>query len=300
MHSISIHRSVVFRRLLSQIHGCCIVLLLLASLSVIASDMHTLIKKADAGDTDSQYELAHLYHYFHSGKGSEAVKYYRLAADSGHKKAQQEISKLLFEGKVAPIDKKLATHYYALAYEETQDSELQLQIANLYAKELKDYTGSVKWYRRSAEQGQLEAQNRLGLIYFKGLGVDKDEKEAAKYLIMAADQDLASAQYMVGNMYFNGIGVDQDLKVGASYIRLSAEQNHTDAQLLLASVYQHGFGIKKSNIEAYKWLDIAARLGSSKAYQEQMKLARVLKAEEIDWAEKKASKWLASMNRRQH
>jgi TPR repeat protein len=44
------------------------------------------------------------------------------------------------------------------------------------------------WYRRSAEQGNAEAQYRLGVLYERGDGVAKDVAQAAAWYRRAADQ----------------------------------------------------------------------------------------------------------------
>jgi hypothetical protein len=38
----------------------------------------------------------------------------------------------------------------------------------------KDFKLAVKWYRKSAEQGNAKAQSNLGVMYEKGWGVPKD------------------------------------------------------------------------------------------------------------------------------
>ena len=52
--------------------------------------------------------------------------------------------------------------------------------------------------RRLAEQGEVEAQNRLGDMYTYGPGVPRDTAEAVKWYRMAADQGDAKAQNSLG------------------------------------------------------------------------------------------------------
>ena len=46
----------------------------------------------------------------------------------------------------------------------------------------------MKWYRKAAEQGQVDAQYNLGSFYRKGWGVPKDYAEAVKWYRKAAEQ----------------------------------------------------------------------------------------------------------------
>jgi tetratricopeptide (TPR) repeat protein len=48
--------------------------------------------------------------------------------------------------------------------------------------------------RKAAEQGEAEAQSRLGDLYAKGIGVGRDYGEAAKWHRKAAEAGLPSAQ----------------------------------------------------------------------------------------------------------
>ena len=68
----------------------------------------------------------------------------------------------------------------------------------------------MKWWRIAAEQGHVEAQFKLGAMYFSCDGVLQDDTGAAKWYRMAAEQGHAEAQADLGYMYENGLGVPQD------------------------------------------------------------------------------------------
>jgi uncharacterized RDD family membrane protein YckC len=52
----------------------------------------------------------------------------------------------------------------------------------------------VKWYRLAAEQGCANAQYNLGLAYYYGRGVSKDNLQACGLIKLAAEQGLAEAK----------------------------------------------------------------------------------------------------------
>jgi hypothetical protein len=52
----------------------------------------------------------------------------------------------------------------------------------------KDDVEAVKWYRKSAEQGNADAQYNLGVCYEYGYGVPKDHAEALKWYLKPAEQ----------------------------------------------------------------------------------------------------------------
>jgi len=72
-----------------------------------------------------------------------------------------------------------------------------------------DYTTALNTFRPLAEQGEAQAQFKLGVMYYQGLGVTQDNEEAVRWYRQAADQGLASAQSNLGGMYRDGLGVSQ-------------------------------------------------------------------------------------------
>jgi len=68
----------------------------------------------------------------------------------------------------------------------------------------------LKWYRKSAEQGNAMAQDNLGVMYHEGEGVTRNYAEAAKWFRKAAEQGYAHAQYDLAVMYHEGKGVSRD------------------------------------------------------------------------------------------
>jgi TPR repeat protein len=49
-----------------------------------------------------------------------------------------------------------------------------------------DYVEAAKWYGHAAEQGDVEAQHAIGLMYANGRGLPRDLVQAHKWLNLAA------------------------------------------------------------------------------------------------------------------
>ena len=73
-----------------------------------------------------------------------------------------------------------------------------------------DYAEAAKWFRRAAEQGDVDAQDDLGDVYYQGKGVAQDYGEAVKWYRKAAERRNRKAQYSLGNAYYHGQGLPQD------------------------------------------------------------------------------------------
>ena len=50
------------------------------------------------------------------------------------------------------------------------------------------------WFRKAAEQGYIDAQARLGLLYRKGIGAKQDKVEAYMWYSLAASNAKAAAK----------------------------------------------------------------------------------------------------------
>ena len=122
-----------------------------------------------------------------------------------------------------------------------------------------DYTQAVKWFQKSAEQGNASAQSALGDLYYDGHGVIQDHGQALKWFQEAAKQDDAYAQYSLGFMYGHGIGVGQDYGQALTWYRKAADQGEALAQSGLADLYYDGHGITKDYDQAMRWYTQAAK-----------------------------------------
>ena len=69
-----------------------------------------------------------------------------------------------------------------------------------------DYQTALPIFAKLAEQADVRAQFRLGLMYENAQGVPAFKgKEAAKWYELAAEQGHASSQYLLAFMYWEGI-----------------------------------------------------------------------------------------------
>lgn len=116
----------------------------------------------------AQYDLGNAYE---NGDGvpqdaTEAVSWYRKAADQGNVLAQCNLGTM---------------------YENGDGVQ-------------KDDTEAVSWFRKAAEQGYAEGEFNLGANYASGDGVPKDDAQALSWYQKAADQGYEIAKAVVANI----------------------------------------------------------------------------------------------------
>jgi TPR repeat protein len=87
--------------------------------------------------------------------------------------------------------------------------------------------------RQSAEQGDAKAQARLGAMYLLGRGVEKDEQQAAEWMLKAAKQGHVEAQVIIAAMYDRGLGVKNDVKMATNWYEKAAAQGNSASMAIL-------------------------------------------------------------------
>lgn len=108
---------------------------------------------------------------------------------------------------------------------------------------------------KAAEQGNAEAQFRLGILYETGIGVDKNYSAAAKWYRKAAEQGHAQAQNNLGRMYLQGMGVNKNYSSAVMWFRKAADQGHVGARSNMGIMYEKGLGVEKDDREALRWYE---------------------------------------------
>ena len=117
--------------------------------------------------------------------------------------------------------------------------------------------------QKKAEEGNAEAQVKLGRIYRRGREVPQDYGQAEKWFRNAAEQGNAEGQNNLGLMYDHGRGVEKNFVEARKWYLKAAKQGHSNAQYNLALLYTNGQGVPQDDIEAYVWANIAAAQGNS-------------------------------------
>jgi TPR repeat protein len=206
-------------------------------------------KAAKIGHTGAQLSLGNLYEY---KDGVEAVKWFRLAAEQGDAKAQLGLSRHYFRGDGVPNDEVLGASWARKAAEQGDSRAMSVLAGCCYYGNgvPKDVIEGARWDKMAAENGdgwiQIEYARRL----MSGLHMPKDQAEAVKWLLRAARCDKKSggvnAQARLGFLYLNGYEtVAKDEVQAVRWLRMAAEQGDQEARQALEKL-QKEIEAKKS------------------------------------------------------
>jgi TPR repeat protein/beta-lactamase regulating signal transducer with metallopeptidase domain len=157
-----------------------------------------------------------------------------------------------------------------------------------------DYRSALARLRPLADQGNAAAQDRVGQMYDRGLGVTRDSTQAVAWYRKAAVQGDPTGQQDLSAMYSLGRGVPQDSLAAALWARqnllrlietpcdpklmferqqpseqavlqAAADRDDPQAAAYLGSLYEMGFpGQNVDHVKALKWISKAAEQGNAK------------------------------------
>ena len=128
-----------------------------------------------------------------------------------------------------------------------------------------DYAEALLWYRKAADKGEAKAQYAIGYMFELGQGEPVDYAQAAVWYRKAADQGYSKAQVGLGSMYYKGRGVPQDRSEAARWYRLAADQGLPRAEYDLGYAYYYGQGVPQDRALADRWYHMAADQGDASA-----------------------------------
>lgn len=163
-----------------------------------------------------------------------------------------------------------------------------------------DYSESLNWYLKSANQGFEPAIKNAILLIDKDKGVKDNMDEVVDFLSKrginsdtysemylgdvyrsgkyqkdyeksyfwyseAAKKGIDKAKYYVGNMSISGVGTFQNVPKGLRLLKEVAETGHANAMHIIGKVFKTGYNIQKNHIEASNWFLKSAKEGHVKS-----------------------------------
>ena len=179
---------------------------------------------SDAVDHTGQYEYEQGEKYYY-GRGvdrnyARAFKWYRKAADKGHKDAEYRIGWMWERGLGVPTNDSRAVEWYRKAAAHgNKDAQSRIEILDPQCSGQTD---------AGQQPGQCEYE--LGEKYYNGYEVNGNDRKALDWYMKAAEKGNSAAEYKIGWMYEHGYGVTRIYGIALRWYRKAAEHGNQDAQ----------------------------------------------------------------------
>ena len=130
-------------------------------------------------------------------------------------------------------------------------------------KDDKNQDKDFKGYLKKAENGDPEAQYKIGEMYDEGQEVKEDKEKAFKWYMKSAEQGFAEAQYWIGISYDLGIcGVNENKIEALNWFDKVANNDNESVILRLAN---HFIYEEKNKNKAKEYLEKLIKLGNLSA-----------------------------------
>ena len=153
------------------------------------------------------------------------------------------------------------------------------------------YEATAKELRKSADEGDASAQNRLGLLYDEGVGVPQNSRQAKEWFEKAAKQGRAGAQVNLGTLYLHGDGAPQSAHMALFWFERAAAQRYALAFAKLGRMYERGQGVPQDLVQAHMWYNLSVAHGEQRAATIRDALADQMTSGQIAEAQRLAAEW---------
>ena len=121
----------------------------------------------------------------------------------------------------------------------------------------KDYEVAYQLALPAALASDANAQYLLGILFWRGRGVPRNDAEALLWFARAAELNHGDAMTDLAAMYRLGEGVERDTRRAFALSMKAAEMGNAAAQFDVGQAYQQGVGVTKDMIHARYWLERA-------------------------------------------
>ncbi|MBT5547163.1 MAG: trypsin-like serine protease [Desulfobacula sp.] len=211
---------------------------------LFGGEFEDTLKAAEQGDSHAQLKLSEMYY---EGKVvpsdlTKSLYWFRKSADQGNPKAQYRMGKL----------------YYA---DDSEFTSLPENIKNAIEKFRKsiDFEKAFFWFKKSANQGNKDAQEMLGVLFDLGHGVNQDSEQALYWYKQA---DIICS---IGMRFFNGFSdFPKNYEKAGYWLKYAYDQGcnfkdpwHSPNYYHLGFIYFYGYGVKQNYEKAYTFFEKA-------------------------------------------
>lgn len=144
---------------------------------------------------------------------------------------------------------------------------------------------ALLWYEKSANQGNPVAQLNLGTLYLEGRGTALNYDQAMRWFTLSAKQGNARAQNNIGYMYENGLGVEQNYEEARKRYRDAGDKGEPMAYVNLGYLHERGRGGKANYKEAFRCYKLAAKSDIASGIRRLARLILVGRGTKVDFNE---------------
>jgi TPR repeat protein len=161
----------------------------------------------------------------------KAISYYEQAIEQGYENAAKWLEQL----RENLVDENVSK---VIIPKEKSDDDIFKEAEQ--ALEKAEYKKAYAYFSYLADKNHAEAFNKLGDMYFYGLGVTIDKIQSLEYYKQAAALKSPYGYFNMAFLYLNGPEDIQDIKLALKYFKEAAQMGYTYALGFIGDIYQGG------------------------------------------------------------
>ena len=196
---------------------------------------------------------------YNAGDKVAAAKSLEFAADQGHALALWKLGRMYADGDGIPHNDLKAFEYFSRIADENADeapdSPRAGVVANAFVSIGSYFLVGIRGSyvapnpERAAEMfsyaasyfGDSTAQYNLAKLYLAGNGLDRDQRQAARWLNLAAEKGHSSAQALLGQLLINGQVIPRQRARGLMWLTLAKETADPKREAWVGTLYSEAF-----------------------------------------------------------
>ena len=221
-------------------------------------------RRLDSKNGNSLYKWGKEYlldEYFHDPE--KAYAFFEKSASNGNKFAMYQLGKMYMKGyEKSGISKDImkASHWFEES-SKLNNHWADYMLGKIYGQEeaVYDIEKSLKYYKKSAEQGNAAAMHQLGYMLYFGNGADIDKEKGIYWLDRAAQENNVYAQYLLGDIYSNGSDENYAPSKAVHMYEKAAAQGNEMAMLKQGQIYIHGLCGEEKISEGEQLLELSLK-----------------------------------------
>lgn len=164
----------------------------------------------------------------------KAIHYWKISADYNNPEAIYNLGASYLNGHGVDKNESRAYSYFQQGVE-LGDIKSYMGLARCYRLGIgvdKSIKKAVELYKHAAKSGEPEAYACLGVIFLCDI-VPIQEAEAAQFFYEGSKLGNTTSQHYLGVMYFNGMGLPKNQTEGIKLLKLAAEKGNMDSIICL-------------------------------------------------------------------
>ncbi len=166
---------------------------------------------------------------------------------------------------------KLGKYYEAFPYIKKSaingNPEAQQDVASMYASGTgvaMDASAAEYWFKKSAEAGNADAMRGLSALYQSGApGIVESCELSLKYIHDAVDHGDLLSIATIGYMYSENICVERDYVTALHWFERADSMGEESSKYSLGVAYRDALGVKKDCEKAHRYFEKSAALGDA-------------------------------------